>query len=1210
MATVRGLFSLLDAALAARAKGRHVQVAGVSETLAELVALGLAARVANHDATTAAIRKIFIVLPTAKEISPWSTFLDHALAELAAGRRGEDPQAIGLKAAVLPYYSLYGNDRFINPSLSRRQRIYALSALADPVAPSVIVTTLPALVQRSLSPKALRASLLPIVVGQELDPDAVVARLDDLGYVARPTVEEEGQYALRGGILDVFALNRDLPVRIEFMGDNVASLREFVIADQKSRSTIDGFTIAPAYEALNPADRRRADAQALFNALLEFTPGINAADRDGMVAAFQQGARFAGFDMFAPLFRPEESAPLDYTDDQSALLLFPRGVEACAESYADFHAKLVEAQATDLEKGRASLPLERHFPATAAVKEALGRRRSVLEFGNPFATPDHELLRIDGRLSIDGAPMAATVGAELFDKWTTVIDRVLRHDGGSVVILAHHDEQLERIANLLAHRNFETTRQASLLSALATGSIPPGKILLGKGDLTSHAWIEDLSLLVLPEHTLFGARQRKAKPASQKLQNYLSSFADLKPGDLVVHVQHGIGRYQGMASLAVAGVTSDFLIIEYAGGDKIYLPVDRLNLLQRYNVGAEGEGSAGHSLDKLGGPAWEKRKARVKGAVRDMADELLKIQAKRAVAKGFKFQAPDDTFLKFEAAFPYEETEDQLRALSDVDADLNSGRPMDRLICGDVGFGKTEIALRAALRAVLEGYQVLVLVPTTVLCYQHYRTFESRLEEFGVRVAQVNRFVSAANLKAAVDGLEHGSVDILIGTHRLLSKDIKPKRLGLLVIDEEQRFGVVHKEKLKEMRAGAHILTLTATPIPRTLHMAMVGLRDISIIATPPHDRISVRTYISRFDEALIKDAIETEVRRGGQVFFVHNRVEDIEEMRHFIKTLVPHLEIRVGHGQMREHELEKVIVDFLEQKFPVLLCTTIIESGIDMPNVNTLIVDRADRFGLAQLYQLRGRVGRSSAQAYAYFLTPAEERLTDEGKKRLDVLSAYQDLGAGFQIASHDLELRGAGNLLGGEQSGHAAAVGLELYTQMLDTAIAELGGKPVEETIDPEIKVPASAYIPHGFVVEERQRLSLYKQLFAAESPEDLADLKRDIEDRFGKMPLEFVMLFKVARLKQQLRAARAQRLAATAGGFEVRFASLSERQIDAVIKIVAAKPDKYRLTPDYKLYLKARLPAGRASPEAMLKEQDDFLNSLISLMDPLVEGLAGTT
>jgi transcription-repair coupling factor (superfamily II helicase) len=625
------------------------------------------------------------------------------------------------------------------------------------------------------------------------------------------------------------------------------------------------------------------------------------------------------------------------------------------------------------------------------------------------------------------------------------------------------------------------------------------------------------------------------------------------------------------------------------------MPVDRLNLLQRYSSG--GEGGRG-LVDKLGGQVWEKRKSRIKSEIKDMAEQLLKVQAARELADAHRYNPPGDEYFKLEAEFPFEETEDQQKAIDDVFADLVGEKPMDRLICGDVGFGKTEVALRAAMRAVLEGDQVLVLVPTTVLCYQHYRTFMDRLSRHGVRVGQVNRFVDGKTTKANLDALARGDLDILVGTHRLLSKDIKPKRLGLLVIDEEQRFGVGHKEKLKELRANAHVMTLTATPIPRTLHMSMLGLRDISIIATPPQERLSVKTYIARFDESLIREAILNEVARGGQVFFLHNRVEDIEEMRLFIKSLVPGIDVRTAHGQMREHQLEEVIIDFMEQKFPVLVCTTIIESGIDMPNVNTLIVNRAENFGLAQLYQIRGRVGRSSMQAYAYFLTAAEDTLTDESKKRLEVLSAHQELGAGFQIASHDLEIRGAGNLLGGEQSGKISEIGLEMYTDMLEAAIAELRGQKVIEKIDTEIKLPVTAMIPGTYIEPENLRLQLYKSIFSATDEEELVRLKRETIDRFGAMPDPLTRLFKVATLKRGLSQAKMTSLAIGGRNFyELKFGSLNEGQIDTILDAVRNHPDKYRLTPDGKLFLYAQTFA-QPNPA----QQDQMIAELVTLVEPL--------
>ncbi len=1181
MPSVFGLHSLLRGAATDLAQGRNVQVAGVSEALAEWLVLALAR--GSNSPETKAFRHLVVVLPTAKSLPPWSHFLDQAIASL-----GDET---GLRGAVLPFFSCYGNDRFINPSLSRRQRIYALSQLSNGEQRNVIITTAQALGQRTLAPSVMAGAAVRLQKDTEYDQDDLIARLDDLGYTPSPAVSEEGAYAVRGGIVDVFPMNADDPLRLEFVGDALASLRCFSVDDQKSKHTVERAVICPAYEALAFAANRKDDAQRLYNTMLE--QNVVAADRQGMLSQFQQGVKFSGFDMYAPLFRVEAASSLSYCGPDT-LLLFPEGVDACLERYEALYEAISSDYQRDLDRQRASLPPEEHYTPPADFAAALRGRSPHVEFGNPFASAESTLYRVEARLKVAGAPESASVGAELFDKWLLVIDGILKKDG-TVAILAHHDEQIDRISNLLVHRGFKPKLTPALMGQVLDGVVPPG-ISIGKGDSASHLWLDEQNLLILPELALFGSKAKIVKPASQKLQNYLSSFADLKVGDLVVHVQHGIGRYRGLTSLTVLGLTSDFLILEYAGGDKIYLPVDRLSLLQRYSAGSEA-GAAMYPVDRLGGLSWERRRARVKGAVKDMADQLLKLQAQRAIARGMAFSAPDDSYVKFEAGFPYDETEDQTRAIHDVEADLRSGRPMDRLICGDVGFGKTEVALRASLRTVLEGAQVLVLVPTTILCYQHYRTFSSRLEAHGVRVAQVNRFVSAADIKAATNGLQSGAVDVLIGTHRLLSKDVKPKRLGLLVIDEEQRFGVSHKESLKELRAGAHALTLTATPIPRTLHMSMVGLRDISIIATPPQDRLAVKTYISRFDETLIKDAIEQEIRRGGQVFFVHNRVEDIEEMRLYLKSLVPHLDIRVGHGQMREHQLERVIVDFLEQKFPILLCTTIIESGVDMPNVNTLIVNKADRFGLAQLYQLRGRVGRSNLQAYAYFLTPPEERLSDEGKKRLDVLAAHQELGAGFQIASHDLELRGAGNLLGGEQSGHAAEVGLELYTEMLEAAIHELRGEPVKERIDTEIKIPVSALIPAEFVPVETQRLHLYKSLFAADSGEDLAVLRQDVADRYGPLPAEFARLFKVARLKQLLRRLGALRLTAGRGVFEIRFAPLGETQIDHLLKAAAHRPESYKLAPDAKLLLFLDYPA---SPSAA--QQDEMLQALIGLVDPL--------
>ncbi len=1186
METVIGLRGLQQAIQESFVRRRPVQIAGASEALAQLIFATLLA----ENQSNARSRQFVVVLPTAKDFSAWTSFLEF-IARLL-------PEAHQPVVAVLPYHAGWGNDRYVNPGMSIRQRLYALTSLLDSQRPTIVLTTLQALAQTTLAPESIDAASITVKVGAEVDQDDLRAKLIDLGYRDVQTVTDEGCFAVRGGIFDVFSTSELWPVRIEFVGETIASMRFFDPGDQKSVEALEQVMLTPASEVLLPQVSRREDAQKIYDCLIE--QDTNSADRDGMMRSFVEFGNASGLAMFYPLLRVGKSSAFAYLRPEDTTWIFPKAIAPCHESFKNYFADIAMQYEQDLASGRPCIAPEQHFLTPGEADERIATIVRRVELGNPFSATDATFIRLDSRSTVQGAPSAGSFGATLFDKWMAAVERVLRDQHGAVAILAHHDEQIERIQNLLQLRSLQAVLEPNLLSGILAGSLAPGRVYLGRGDLASHLWLDDQQLLVLPEQALFGAEKRKNKPASTKLQNFLSSFRDLKVGGLVVHIHHGIGRYLGMVTLQVGGVQNDFLQLEYAGGDKIYLPVDRLSMLQRYNAGIDENQQA--LLDKLKGQDWDKRKARVKKAVQDMADQLLRIQAERKISDAHAASAPGESYFKFEAEFPFEETDDQLKAIADVQADLGRVVPMDRLVCGDVGFGKTEVALRAALRMALDGYQTLVLVPTTVLSHQHYRTFKARLEKHSIKVGQVNRFVSPVEMKETLAALESGRVDILIGTHRLLSKDIKPKRLGLLIVDEEQRFGVTHKEKIKEMRAGCHVLTMTATPIPRTLHMAMVGLRDISIIATPPVQRLSVKTYISKYDEQLIRDAIRDELQRGGQVFFVHNRVEDIIEMRNFLKSLLPEVDIRVAHGQMPEHQLEKVILDFIEQRFPVLVCTTIIESGIDMPNVNTLIVSRSDRFGLSQMYQLRGRVGRSARQAYAYFLTPPQAQLSDDAQKRLDVLGAHQELGAGFQIASYDLELRGAGNLLGGEQSGHVSAIGLEMYTEMLENAILEMRGKEVREKVDTEIRIPISALIPAQFVPDESQRLQLYKSLFSANGTEELQALHREVIDRFGPMPTEFSRLFKVAELKRQLKVCGATVLAPAADGhLELKFGSLSERQIDKMIALVNQNPGQYRLSPDYKLHFSTFLPR-----KPTLSDQDRLLSELIALLEPVSQTL----
>ena len=1183
MTDVRTPNELLDEVVASLSSTGTLQVSGTADVDLQILLLGLLNQFSNSSGEFR--RKFVVVFPKKRDFANWLSFFSHV-----------ESQFEHCAGAVLPSLGFWGNDRLVNQSISIKQRVHSLS-LFDSGDSAVVFTTLKGLAQKTMARRSFFAAGFTLSAGEEWDQDTLRAKFVDLGYLDSKVVDEEGEFAIRGGIIDIFPPQYQEPIRIEFFGDEISAIRSFSVDSQRSTHDVESLRILPASEYFIPAAERETIAQRLYDYLLSVD--IDQHDRDGMLRAFLSGMRFPGFDLFASLYREENVASFEFLNSDD-VLLFPKPIESCLEDFDEFWQDNLDSFAQDQSLKRPSFAPDNLFVPPDELRTRLERVKYKLEFGNPYVADEQKNIRYQPqRLAGRSASLS---GTELFDTWAKVFKDELAGERG-ICILSQQDSSVERLQSLLAHRDFKAAKVENLLPRIVndTSSLR-GVISVGIGELSSPTYVGHQELLVVPEHALLGQQKRKAKPASKKLQNYLSSFKELKIGGLVVHIDHGIGRYLGLENLTIGGSKGDYLVLEYSGGDKVYLPVDRLSLLQRYNTGSDQKTVA--ALDKLKGQSWQKRKARVRGAVRDMADELLMIQAERQLAKGTPFSAAGEDYYQFEAEFPYTETDDQARAIADVNADMSAAKPMDRLICGDVGFGKTEVALRATYRAVLSGYQVLILVPTTVLCYQHYRTLKGRLEKHGLNIAQVNRFVKGVDLKLALQGLKNGKVDVLVGTHRLLSKDIEPKRLGLLIVDEEQRFGVGHKEKLKSLKAGCDVLTLTATPIPRTLHMSMLGLRDISIIATPPHDRLSTRTYVAKFDELLVKEAIEREVARGGQVFFVHNRVEDIVETTNFVKSLVPQVEVRFAHGQMGESKLEKVIVDFIEQKFSVLVCTTIIESGVDMPNVNTLIVDRADKFGLAQLYQIRGRVGRSTRQAYAYFMTPAREKISEEALQRLDVLSTYQELGSGFQIASHDLEIRGAGNLLGGEQSGRVAEVGLELYTEMLEQAIQQHRGKSVKDKVDTEIRLPITTSINRSYIPEESHRLEIYKRLFSIDSREELDALKDETKDRFGSFSKEMELLFKIGELKFLLRLCRASVIQENRfGEIDIKFGSLEEAQIGKMIEVAQAQPNKYKLSPDYRLILNVEHDSLDSAEKKLT-----FVGEVVGLLEPLALAMEG--
>jgi transcription-repair coupling factor (superfamily II helicase) len=681
---------------------------------------------------------------------------------------------------------------------------------------------------------------------------------------------------------------------------------------------------------------------------------------------------------------------------------------------------------------------------------------------------------------------------------------------------------------------------------------------------------QEEKIVFIREEDIFGSRshreQKKTKGSLESRTNALS-FGDLNPGDLIVHTLHGVGIYEGLKKIPVQGVDAEFIQLKYKDGDKLYLPVYRIGQIQKYSSPG---GSA--IVDKLGSTSWQKAKVKVRSALKDVASELLALYAKRAQSVGFAFPESDDDFREFEATFPYDETPDQAKAIDDVISDMEKPRPMDRLVCGDVGFGKTEVAIRAAYKSVQAKKQVAVLVPTTVLAFQHFQNFKKRFGDTGVNVAMISRFSSGAQIKKDLNLLSEGKVDILIGTHRLLSKDVKFKDLGLLVVDEEQRFGVTHKEKIKRFRADVDVLTLSATPIPRTLNMALMGVRDLSIINTPPEDRLSIRTFISRFDEEVIKKAITSEISRGGQVFFIHNRVQSIYGFSDQIRALVPDARIRVAHGQMPDDELEKTMLDFYSHEFDVLICTTIIESGLDIPLANTIILDRADTFGLSQLYQLRGRVGRSKERAYAYLLIPPQGVVDKTAQERLKIIQEYTELGSGFHIAHHDLELRGSGNILGEDQSGHIAAVGYELYMELLENALSEAKGEGhLEEDLEPEINLRIPAFIPDTYIEDIRIRLAYYKVLSDIKDETDLDRIELDLVDRFGQAPVEVTNLFGIMLIRRLCKDIGVRDISSGLKNLSLLFSDSTKVNPDAVVRLATTQYKKYQITPEQSLIIR---------------------------------------
>ena len=1064
-----------------------------------------------------------------------------------------------LTASLYPPYAHlpFGNLPAHHWTVSRRIR--CLWSLCSGQGAALAVVPIQALLHRTMPRQALTGFAELLLEGEEVERKSLLAKLVSGGYSPTALVEEPGDMAVRGGIVDIYGPLHDDPLRLEFFGDFVDSLRLFRPHDQRSVGRVDESILLPMSEViLDPAALERGRNNL---ARLKADPAKILALREPLTV----GSPFPGIESFLPLFYEKTEGLWDYFPENGLTWIAdPAGVEREAKNYLatlrDHQANLAASDGVHLDWEQIAFPLE----------EVLERLRSRPHLG---VRPLDVLGKVP-RLHFQGLPARDFItppeeGSQSVLAPLVKMVRSLNDQGTTPYLVCRTKGQMKRLGELLEKYGLVCLVQESLAP-----DKPPqaADLYLILGALTSGFALPGPGLLVLTEEEALGQARVKSRPREELPPSArLASYAELNPDDLVVHVDHGVGRFKSLVNLAVGGRMGDFLLLEYKGDDKLYVPADHLDKIQKF-AGPEGQKPA---LDRLGGTAWTKTKSRVRRKLVEIVRELVELYALRQIRKGFAFSGRDEIFREFEATFPFQETDDQARAIEDVIRDMAVERPMDRLICGDVGYGKTEVALRAAFKAVLDGKQVALLVPTTVLAEQHGQSFIERLAPYPVRVEVLSRFKTPAEQKKTLAGLEKGLVDVIIGTHRLLSKDVLFSNLGLVIIDEEHRFGVTHKERLKELRKTVDVLALTATPIPRTLQMSLLSIRDLSVINTPPVDRQSITTYISRFDPAVIQEAVGREMLRDGQVFFVHNRVRDIVKVANLIQKLVPVARVEVAHGQMSERVLEEVMHKFVAGEIDVLVCTTIIESGLDIPSANTIIINHADKLGLAQIYQLRGRVGRSSQKAYAYLLIPAESTLTRDAQKRLKVMMDFSHLGAGFQIAMHDLRIRGGGNLLGHAQSGSVAQVGYEMYLALMEQAVAELKGERVEERLDPEINLPFPAFIPAEYVDEPNQRLTLYRRLSTVDEASELEDLVAEMRDRFGELPPEGQNLIEAIRLKLILRRGGVGRLDVGEHKAVLTFAETTPLDPARLVDLVRSNPKRYRLTPKQQLSIAAKNP-----------------------------------
>ncbi|MFH1116017.1 MAG: transcription-repair coupling factor [Pseudomonadota bacterium] len=1162
---------------AVRFLARHAGNGGVYGLKGSAKSFLIAAAVRNG------ARTAVLILPDGEEAASAALDLRFYLGEEEVSTHPLAEQVVHYPSSNVLPYSFGGFESDV-----RLGRMTALHRLCTAPPPRVVVLGLDALIRKVVPKSIFQDRSFSLEVGRDIDRDTIIAGLAAAGYSRAPLVEDAGDFSVRGFIIDVYSPLYPYPTRIEQNGDRVESIRFFDPTNQRSRDSLSEVQVCPVNITIPDARSRELGLKKLVAACEE--RGVEKKVRQKLLDDFRHGVRFPGADYYLPFFVHGLESLFDY---------LPRDAVVCVP-HEDILARAFEDLLEEIHRGRESageegLPVPDPEDLYLSPDALLGRIRDFRKV-TISGLDAEESGTTSYRVQCDsnGDVRTDLMKSKGYDTGMSgLVNRLSdwRDAGNEVYLVSHNRGQAQRLLKLLEPYSLGVDFRGSPFDPSNLDSSPVPGIRLYIGPLTSGFRLPDARRIALTEEEIFGSRVR-TPPRKRARGTLISSLTDLVEGNAVVHEDYGIGIFRGLARKEFEGVPGEVMVIEFAGGDLLYHPVERLQIIQKYVSGSEGP----PRVDRLGGKGWAKTKNRVKQSIREMANELLDIFARRQVGKREPYSPTDEAFAAFEASFQFEETPDQARAIQDVMECMDSDKPMDMLVCGDVGYGKTEVALRAAFRAIMDGKQVAILVPTTVLAQQHYDTISRRFSGYPFNVDMLSRFRSPARQKESIKRLKAGKLDIVVGTHRLLAKDVEFRDLGLLVVDEEHRFGVAHKEKIKKFKARVDVLTLTATPIPRTLNLSLTGIRDLSIIETPPSNRRSIRTHVMRQTDEVIREALLREINRGGQVFYLHNRVQTIARRCAALQRLVPEGRFALAHGQMADRELERVMVAFVTGQVNVLVCTSIIESGLDIPTANTMIIERSDTFGLADLYQLRGRVGRSHERAYAYLLTPPETLMTPDALKRLAVIQEHSDLGQGFRIAMRDMEIRGAGSILGTSQSGHVNLVGYEMYMDLLEEAVQEIKGETPPARIDPEILLRIGALIPEDYVPEPQQRMNLYKRLSRASANSEIDEIEDEILDLYGKAPEQAYHLIQLMRIRVAMKEVRILRLDYSGQHLVLSFDPETPLSPEALVTW-AQSDERVRL-----------LPGDRLSYRIGKADADARIDGCFKLLDLLWKAVAG--